>query len=53
METPRSSRWPVAGEGNRLNPEELGLLAKQLPKAENATEVARLWERMTRGFYDI
>lgn len=40
-------------KGNRLSPEELGLLAKELAAAPNPAEAARIRERLTRGFYGI
>src|ERR1700694_5002259 len=43
----------LAGKGNRLGPEELGLLAKRLAAASNSAEAARIKERLTRGFYGI
>jgi hypothetical protein len=43
----------LEGKGNRLSPEELGLLAKQLASASDPIEAARLKERLTRGFYGI
>ncbi len=43
----------LEGKGNRLGPEELGLLAKQLAVASNPVEAARIKERLTRGFYGI
>jgi hypothetical protein len=43
----------LEGKGNRLSPEELGLLAKSLARASNPTEAARIKERLTRGFYGI
>lgn len=43
----------LAGRGNRLGPEELGLLAKQLVAASDPTEAARIRERLTRGFYGV
>ena len=43
----------LEGKGNRLSPEELGLLAKSLATASNPTEAARIKERLTRGFYGI
>src|SRR5579862_7467377 len=43
----------LEGKGNRLSPEELGLLAKQLAAASNPAEAARIKERITRGFYGI
>jgi hypothetical protein len=41
------------GKGNRLRPEELGLLARDLAAAPDAIEAARLRERLTRGFYGV
>jgi hypothetical protein len=43
----------LEGQGNRLSPEELGLLAKRLAAASNPIEAARIKERLTRGFYGI
>jgi hypothetical protein len=43
----------LEGKGNRLIPEELGLLAKRLATASNPVEAARIKERLTRGFYGI
>ena len=43
----------LEGKGNRLGPEELGILAKQLVAAANPAEAARIRERLTRGFYGI
>ena len=43
----------LEGKGNRLGPEELGLLAKQLTAASNPLDAARIKERLTRGFYGI
>ena len=43
----------LEGKGNRLGPEELGLLAKDLASASDAGEAARIRERLTRGFYGI
>ncbi len=43
----------LEGKGNRLSPEELGLLARQLAASTNPIEAARLRERITRGFYGI
>jgi hypothetical protein len=43
----------LEGKGNRLGPEELGLLAKRLATASDPIEAARLKERLTRGFYGI
>jgi len=42
---------PLRGRGNRLSPEELGLLAKELAAAPDPIEAARIKERLTRGFY--
>jgi hypothetical protein len=43
----------LEGKGNRLGPDELGLLAKRLAAASNPVEAARIKERITRGFYGI
>jgi hypothetical protein len=43
----------LEGKGNRLGPEELGLLAKELAAASDPIEAARIKERLTRGFYGI
>ena len=43
----------LEGGGNRLSPEELGLLARQLASASDPTEAARIRERLSRGFYGI
>ncbi len=43
----------LEGQGNRLSPGELGLLAKQLAGASDPVEAARIKERLTRGFYGI
>lgn len=43
----------LEGNGNRLGPDELGLLAKQLVAASNPVEAAHIKERLTRGFYGI
>ena len=43
----------LEGKGNRLGPEELGLLGKRLAAASNPVEAARIKERLTRGFYGI
>ena len=43
----------LEGNGNRLSPEELGLLAKRLATASSPVEAARIKERLTRGFYGI
>jgi len=43
----------LEGQGHRLSPEEIGLLAKRLAKAADPAEAARLRERLTRGFYGI
>ena len=46
-------RNSLEGKGNRLSPEELGLLAKELAAAPDPIEAARIKERLTRGFYGI
>ena len=51
IETPELA--VLEGKGNRLSPEELGLLAKQLASAPNPVAAARIKERLTRGFYGI
>ena len=51
LETPELSA--LEGKGHRLSPEELGILAKELAKASDPKEAARLKERLTRGFYGI
>lgn len=43
----------LEGKGNRLSPEELGLLAKRLAAATNPVEAAQIKERLTRGVYGI
>jgi hypothetical protein len=43
----------LEGKGNRLSPEELGLLAKQLAGASDPIDAARIKERLMRGFYGI
>ena len=43
----------LEGKGNRLGPEELGLLAKRLAAASNPAEATQIRERLTRGFYGI
>ena len=43
----------LEGKGNRLNPEELGLLAKRLAAASSPTEAAQIKERLTCGFYSM
>ena len=43
----------LQGQGNRLSPEELGLLARQLATASDPKDAARIKERITRGFYGI
>jgi hypothetical protein len=43
----------LEGKGNRLGPEELGLLAKRLASAQNPVEAAKIKECLTRGFYGI
>ncbi len=51
LETPELSA--LEGRGNRMTPNELGLLAKKLAAARDPVEAARLRERITRGFYGI
>jgi len=51
IETPEFA--VLEGQGNRLSPEELGLLAKRLAAAADPIEAARIKERLTRGFYGI
>ena len=51
LETPELAA--LEGKGNRLTPEELGVLAKSLAAAKDADQAARLRERITRGFYGI
>jgi hypothetical protein len=43
----------LEGEGHKLSPAELRVLAKRLAKASHPAEAARLRERLTRGFYGI
>jgi hypothetical protein len=43
----------LEGKGNRLTPNELGLLARKLAATSDPSEAARLKERLTRGFYGI
>src|SRR5436309_16127401 len=43
----------LEGRGNRLSPEELGLLAEQLAATSDTVEAARIRERLARGFYGI
>jgi hypothetical protein len=51
LETPELAA--LEGKGNKLSPEELGLLARKLAASKDANEAARLRERLTRGFYGI
>ncbi len=51
IETPELA--VLEGKGNRLGPEELGLLARQLAAAPDPAGAARIKERLTRGFYGI
>jgi hypothetical protein len=51
LETPELAF--LEGKGNRLSPEELGLLAKRLAATSDTREAAGLRERITRGFYGI
>ena len=43
----------LEGKGNRLSPEELGLLAKKLATVSDPLEAAQLRDRLIRGFYGI
>lgn len=43
----------LEGRGNRLSPEELGLLSKKLASASDPIDAARIKEQLTRGFYGI
>ncbi|MGD0363757.1 MAG: hypothetical protein ABSC93_22980 [Bryobacteraceae bacterium] len=43
----------LEGKGNRLGPDELGLLAKRLAAASNPVEAAHIQERLTCGFYGV
>lgn len=43
----------LEGKSNRLTPEELGVLAKELASAADPVQAARIRERLTRGFYGI
>ena len=43
----------LEGKGNRLSPEELGLLARQLAATSDPAAAAKIKERLTRGFYGI
>ncbi len=43
----------LEGRGNKLSPEELGLLAERLAASSDEVEAARIRERLTRGFYGI
>ena len=51
LETPELAL--LEGKGNKLSPEELGLLAQQLANSKDASEALLLRERLTRGFYGI
>ena len=51
LETPELAA--LEGQGHRLSPRELQLLGRKLAKEKNATEAARIRERLTRGFYGI
>ena len=44
---------PEKGRGNRLSPEELGVLAKRLAAAWNLAKATEIEERLTRGFYGV
>jgi hypothetical protein len=43
----------LEGKGNRLSPDELGLLAKDLAAAKDAAGAGRIRERLNRGFYGV
>jgi hypothetical protein len=43
----------MESKGHRLNPKELGRLAKRLTATQDPKEAARLRELLTRGFYGI
>jgi hypothetical protein len=43
----------LEGKGKKLEPEELGLLAKHLAAGSDPADAARIKERLTRGFYGI
>ena len=43
----------LEGEGNRLNSEELGIVAKDLAAALDRAVAAHIRERLTRGFYGL
>jgi hypothetical protein len=50
----KAAEWAaLGGTHNRLEPEELGLLAKRLAAASSPAEAARIKDRLTRGFYGI
>jgi len=51
LETPELA--VLASKGNKVSPEELGLLAKRLANSSDPAEMARLREQLTRGFYGI
>jgi hypothetical protein len=43
----------LEGKSNRLSPDELGLMAKDLAAARDTAEAGRIRERLTRGFYGV
>jgi hypothetical protein len=43
----------LEGKSNRLGTKKLGLLAKRLAAAPDASEASRIRERLTRGFYGV
>ena len=49
LETPELTA--LEGQGNRLSPDELGLLAKRLAAAFDPIRAARLKKKVNRGFY--
>jgi len=52
-QAPTGSPAAAPGQGNRLSPDELGVLAKRLASASDPVQAARIKERLTRGFYGI
>jgi len=51
VELKKPRRPAPEDKGNRLSPEELGRLAKQLAAAKDPKKAVRLKERLARGFY--
>ena len=51
-DTLEAAELPVLpGKRNRLSPERLGAMAKQLRKTQDPEELARIRESLTHGFY--